>query len=149
MIVRGSTSVGAPRAALWSVLSDPARLGEALPGVDHVAIEDDRRFSADVRAATALGETPLALDFEIVEQRPGEFVRIDGAGSAGENQLALSVELSLADDGAGTTASWSADVRLRGVLGSLLQRGLPSLFNEQVGAMLAAGALMCEAAGGG
>ena len=149
MIVRGSSSVAAPREALWTVLSDPERLGEALPGVDHVEAEDARRFSAAVRATTALGETPLALDFEIVEERPGEYVRIDGSGRAGENLLALSVELSLAEAGGGTDASWSADVRLRGVLASLLQRGLGSLFNEQVEAVLGAGARMCAAADGG
>jgi carbon monoxide dehydrogenase subunit G len=81
------------------------------------------------------------MDFEIVEQRPSEHVRISGLGSAGENQLQLSIALDLAPDDEGTVASWSADVQLRGVLRSLLQRGLGSLFNEQVEAVLTAGAL--------
>ena len=76
-------------------------------------------------------------------------MRIEGSGSAGENRLTLSVELSLADDGAQTTASWNAEARLLGVLSSLLQRGLAPLFNEQVEAVLAAGARMGGATGGG
>jgi carbon monoxide dehydrogenase subunit G len=95
-------------------------------------------------ALAALGETRLAMDFEIVEQRPSEYVRISGLGSPGENQL-LSIELDLASDGEQTVASWSADVQLRGVLRSLLQRGPGSLFTEQVEAVLAAGALLSEA----
>src|ERR1039457_4522578 len=96
-------------------------------------------------ALAALGETRLAMDFEIVEQRPSEYVRISGVGSPGENQLQLSIELDLGSDGEQTVASWSADVQLRGVLRSLLQRGLGSLFNEQVEAVLSAGALLSEA----
>ena len=96
-------------------------------------------------ALAALGETRLAMDFEIVEPRPFEYVRISGLGSPGENQLQLSIELDLASDGEQTVASWSADVQLRGVLRSLLQRGLGSLFTEQVEAVLAAGALLSEA----
>ena len=97
---------------------------------------------------TALGETRLAMDFEIVEQRPSEFVRISGLGSVGENQLQLSIALDLASDGEQTVASWTATVQIRGVLRSLLQRGLGSLFNEQVEAVLAAGARLSEAASG-
>jgi hypothetical protein len=145
MIVSGSQIVAAPRDALWAVLSDPARLAEALPGVGDVSVEDERHFSAVAHPITALGETRLAMQFEIVEQRPSEYVRISGLGSPGENQLQLSIDLDLASDGEQTVASWSADVQLRGVLRSLLQRGLGSLFNEQVEAVLAAGALLSEA----
>jgi hypothetical protein len=145
MIVSGSQIVAAPRDALWAVLSDPARLAEALPGVGDVSVEDECHFSAVAHPITALGETRLAMQFEIVEQRPSEYVRISGLGSPGENQLQLSIDLDLASDGEQTVASWSADVQLRGVLRSLLQRGLGSLFNEQVEAVLAAGALLSEA----
>jgi carbon monoxide dehydrogenase subunit G len=128
-----------------AVLSDPARLAETLPGVGDVTIEDECHFSAVAHPITAVGETRVAMDFEIVEQRPSEHVRISGLGSAGENQLQPSIALDLAPDDEGTVASWSADVQLRGVLRSLLQRGLGSLFNEQVEAVLTAGALLSEA----
>jgi carbon monoxide dehydrogenase subunit G len=148
MIVTGASSVGAGRERLWGVLSDPRALGEALPGVEDVTVEDERRFSALARPASALGETPLRMDFEILEQRPQEYVRIAGSGRLGENLLALTVELELAGDGERTDASWRADVALRGVLGSLLQRSLGSVFNEQVATVLAAGARITEARGG-
>ncbi len=148
MIISGSQIVAAPRDALWAVLSDPARLAGALPGVGDVAVEDERHFSAVAHPITALGETRLAIDFEIAEQRPSEYVRISGLGAPGENQLQLSIELDLTSDGEQTVASWSADVQLRGVLRSLLQRAIGPLFNEQVEAVLAAGALLSEGAGG-
>jgi uncharacterized protein len=141
MIVSGSTVVAAPRAELWAVLRDPTCLAEALPHVGDVSIEDDRHFSAVAHPVTALGVTRVAMAFEIVEERPHEYVRITGSGSTGENLLELSIALELADDGESTAASWNADLRIRGVLSSLLQRGLGTLFNEQVDAVLAAGAL--------
>ena len=146
MIVRGSSSVSAPREQLWAVLSDPGRLAEAMPGVEGVTVEDERRFSAIALVSTALGETRLIMDFEVREQRPGEQVLITGSGRVGENLVAIEVELELADEGARTQASWRAEVLLRGVLGSLLQRGLAALLNEQVEAVLSAGAALSGAA---
>lgn len=149
MIVAGSSSVASPRERLWGVLSDPARLAGALPGVDGVSLDGERRFSALARPRTSLGETRLAMDFEIAEQRPSEYVRISGSGYAGESLLSLVIELHLADAGAQTEASWRAEVALRGVLSSLLQRSLGPLFNEQVEQVLEAGARISEGAGGG
>ena len=151
MIVHGSSVVAAPRERLWEVLSDPGRLAEALPGVDAVSIESAQRFSALARPRTALGETRLEMDFEIVEQRPSEFVRISGSGYAGESLLSLMVELELADGAAAgqTDASWRAEVALRGVLSSLLQRSIGPLLNQQVEEVLDAGARISEGAGGG
>jgi carbon monoxide dehydrogenase subunit G len=139
--VSGSSSVPAERERLWEVLSDPAGLAATLPGVDDVFVEDSTHFSARARPATALGETRIQMDFEILEERRGEYVRITGSGRAGENRVELNIELELADAaGGGTAVSWRGDLTLRGVLNSLMQRGAGTIFNEQVEAVLAAGA---------
>jgi uncharacterized protein len=145
MILSGEMSVAVAPEELWAVLSDPQRLAAALPGVSDVSIEDEHHFSAVAHPLTALGETPVSLEFEIVEVRAGEFVAIAATGSAGENLLTLSVTLELASAGEGTRASWRAEVGLRGVLASLLQRGLAELVREQVDAVLCAGAAISEA----
>jgi carbon monoxide dehydrogenase subunit G len=145
MIVSGEMTVAAAREELWAVLSDPERLAQSLPGVGDVGVEDDTHFSAVAHPITALGETRVAMEFEITEARPGEFVRIAGSGSSGENLIALSIALTLASEGAGTRASWQAELFARGVLASLLQRGLGELLREQVDAVLAAGALISGA----
>jgi carbon monoxide dehydrogenase subunit G len=148
MIIVGSRTVAAPREGLWEVLSDPARLAQSLPGVEAVSVDDERHFSAVARPRTALGETRLALEFEILEQRASEYVRIGAGGSAGEGLVAFTIELSLEQQGAETQASWRADVALRGVMRSLLQRSLAPLFNQQVEDVLEAGARISEGAGG-
>jgi carbon monoxide dehydrogenase subunit G len=138
MIVSGTSNVPVAAPALWAALSDPARLGAALPHVDGVDVHRDGRFTAHVRPRTGLGETPLRLDFEIADRREGEHVRILGEGTAGENFVALDVALDLAPAGESTDASWTADVKLRGVLASLVQRALPALVADQVNEVLAA-----------
>jgi carbon monoxide dehydrogenase subunit G len=125
-------------ADLWAALSDPARLGEALPHVDGVDTHSADEFSAWARPRTGLGETPLRMDFTVSDRREGEHVRIDGEGTAGENFVSLSVDLNLAANGDSSEASWTADVYVRGVLASLVQRALPALLTEQVNEVLAA-----------
>jgi carbon monoxide dehydrogenase subunit G len=145
MIFSGQLEVPAPRAQLWAILRDPARLAQALPGVNEVSIADERHFSAVARPLTALGETRVSMEFEVAEQREGEFVRIVGAGRSGENLISVDVSLSLSGDGEATDAAWRADVALRGVLASLLQRGIGELMREQIEGVLAAGAAISEA----
>jgi len=135
-----------PAAELWAVLSDPARLGDALPHVDTVDVRDDANFSATVRVGTGLGQTPLRMEFEIADRREGEHVRIVGTGTAGENEVWMSVSLDLSsDDDGGSAASWNADVRIRGVLSSLLQRNLPAIVSDQIDGVL----LVAQQAGSG
>ena len=146
MIVSGRSVVPMPVAELWATLSDPSRLGEALPHVDTVDVRDDANFSATLRADTGLGQTPLRMEFEIADRRDGEHVRIVGTGLAGENQLWMSVELDLSSEGDGdSAASWMADVRVRGVLASLVQRNLPALVTDQIDGVL----LVAQQAGSG
>lgn len=145
MIVSGQASLAAPREELWAVLADPGRLAQMLPHVSDISIEGEHRFSAVAHPVTALGETRVALEFEVAEQRHGEYVRIVGSGSSGENLLELDVALELSSDGDGATdASWRAELALRGVLSSLLQRVAGELLREQVESVLAAGVALSE-----
>jgi carbon monoxide dehydrogenase subunit G len=145
MNVSGRSVVPMPVAELWTALSDPSRLGEALPHVDVVDVGDDGGFSATFRVPTGLGQTPVRMDFEIADRRDGEHVRVVGSGEVGENQVWMSVGLDLSAEGDGAAASWTADVRVRGVLGSLVQRNLSALVTDQVNGVL----MVAQQAGSG
>jgi hypothetical protein len=95
MIVSGRTVVPVAVPELWAALSDPARLGQALPHVDTVDVRDDGSFSAIARPRTGLGDTPLRMEFEIADRREGEHVRIVGSGLAGENTVSLNTSSSI------------------------------------------------------
>lgn len=135
--IEGSYTASVAAPALWAALSDPERLGEALPDVGLVEVHDESSFSASVRPASNLGITPLKLDLRIGERAEGERVRITGEGSSGEHRVSFDVELGLRPGGeGGCEVSWSAEVLAYGVLGSLTQRVLPMLLRDQVDIVL-------------
>lgn len=140
MIVSGHAHVAAAPAQLWASLSDPRRLAEQLPEVQELEIADESHFAAVVQAPSALGASVFAMQFSISDRREAEHVRIEAHGLGGENLVELAIELALAPDAAGTEVDWTADVRVRGVLASLVQRALPAIVSEQVTELLTLGA---------
>lgn len=134
MRVQGKRSASVAPADLWRALSDPEALGDALPNVDLVDVEDADRFSASVRFATGVGVTPMRMQFTVADRREGEHVRIAGSGRGGEHAVRLDVSVDLAGD----VVHWTADVQVLGPLRSLGQRVIPGLVKGQVDAVLAA-----------
>lgn len=148
MQVDSTYTSSAPADALWSALSDPERLGEALPGVTYVEVESPERFSATVRPATTVGITPLDLAVEIRERDEGRRVRLVGDGAGGEHRVAFDVTLSLEPAEGGCTVAWSAGVQAYGVLASLTQRILPAILRDQVTLVLRTAEQQSATAGG-
>lgn len=138
MRVEGSRRVAIGAGALWGALSDPRRLGDALPGVEHVDVDGQDRFSVLLRPATGLGVTPLTMDFHVAERDEPRRVRITGSGRGGEHALSVDVELLIGADGDGAQVRWVSDVRVLGVLASVGQRVLPGLVREQMALLLSA-----------
>jgi carbon monoxide dehydrogenase subunit G len=137
MQVQGAHRSDVSAAALWSVLSDPERLGEALPEVGPVDVASPDAFSASVRPATNLGVTPLALAVRITERDEPRHVRITGEGDGGEQKVTFDVELTFSDvPTGGCDVAWDARVQAFGVLASLTQRVLPMLLRDQIGVVL-------------
>ena len=129
----GTHRASVPTAEMWAALSDPERLGAALPDVRWVTAEGPDAFRAGVRPTTNVGVTPLELDVRIVERDEPRRVRITGTGDGGEFRVAFDTELTLDDiEGGGCVVSWSAEVQAFGVLASLTQRVLPWLLRDQI-----------------
>ena len=130
--IEGSYQAAAGRQALWEVLSDPERLGAALPGVALVEADGGDGFSARVRPATNVGVTPLDLEVRVLERDEGRAVRLTGDGAGGEHRVAFDVTLRLSEQDGGTQVDWDAAVQAFGGLASLSQRVLPALLRDQV-----------------
>jgi len=130
--IEGSYPAKAAREALWEVLSDPERLGAALPGVGPVELDGDAGFSTRVRPSTNVGVTPLDLEVSIVDRDEGRAVRLKGDGAGGEHRVAFDVTLRLSEQDGGTQVDWDAAVQAFGGLASLSQRVLPALLRDQV-----------------
>ena len=139
MNVSGERIFDAPRATVWHVLNDPASMAKTMPGVESFDIHDDRRWTANVKIPLGLGGLKMKVDMEKVEEREPEFAKmaIKGQGVGAMMNMETSFTLSDADAG-GTAMAWSAEVKILGPVGSMGQRVLQPIVNQQVRAVLTA-----------
>jgi len=133
MIVQGERVFAAPRETVWQVLNDPASMAKTMPGVESFDIHDDRRWTANVKIPLGLGGLRMKIDMDKVEERPPEFAKLamKGSGVGAMLNMETSFTLSDAPDGA-TSMAWSADVKIAGPVGSMGQRVLQPIVNQQV-----------------
>ncbi len=138
MKIQGERTFEAPRQTVWSVLQDPAQMAELMPHVESFDVEDDRRWKANVKIPLGLGSLRMSINFEKIEERPPEFSRLHAKGTGVGALMNLDTEFNLSEQGAATAMAWEADVRIAGPVGSMGQRVLQPIVNQQVQQVLAA-----------
>jgi carbon monoxide dehydrogenase subunit G len=138
MKVAGERSFAAPRSAVWHVLNDPASMAATMPGVESFDVEDERRWRANVKIPLGLGTLGMTMDMEKTEEREPEFARLAIKGNGVGAILSMTTAFNLSDDAGGTKMDWEADVRIAGPVGSMGQRVLQPIVNQQVQHVLAA-----------
>ena len=75
---------------------------------------------------------------EKTEEREPEFARLAIKGNGVGAILSMNTAFNLSEDGGGTKMDWEADVRIAGPVGSMGQRVLQPIVNQQVQNVLAA-----------
>ena len=149
MKVQGERTFDAPRETVWDVLQDPAQMAELMPGVESFDIEDDRRWTANVKIPLGLGSLRMSINFEKTEERAPEFSRLHAKGTGVGALMNLETEFNLSEQGGATAMAWEADVRIAGPVGSMGQRVLQPIVNQQVQHVLTAlDAQIAKASGG-
>jgi len=137
--VSGERTFDAPRGTVWQVLNDPASMAKTMPGVESFDIHDERRWTANVKIPLGLGGLKMKVDMEKVEERAPEFAKlaVKGHGVGAMMSMETSFTLGDAPEG-GTSMAWSADVKIAGPVGSMGQRVLQPIVNQQVQHVLTA-----------
>ncbi|HTO24328.1 MAG TPA: SRPBCC domain-containing protein [Gaiellaceae bacterium] len=138
MNVSGERTFAAPRATVWKVLNDPASMARTMPGVESFDVQDDRHWTANVKIPLGLGGLKMKIAMEKTEERELEFAKmaIKGNGVGAMMNMTTTFELADAPDG-GTAMKWAADVKIAGPVGSMGQRVLQPIVNQQVDGVLA------------
>ena len=139
MNVSGERTFAAPRATVWKVLNDPESMAKTMPGVESFDIHDDRHWTANVKIPLGLGGLKMKVDMTKIEEREPEFAKlaVKGNGVGAMMNMETSFTLSDAPEG-GTAMAWSADVKILGPVGSMGQRVLQPIVNQQVQHVLTA-----------
>jgi len=136
--VEGTRVFAAPRDTVWEVLNDPAQMAKTMPGVESFDIQDDRHWRANVKIPLGLGGLRMSIDFEKTEERPPEFARLAAKGNGVGAIMNMVTAFNLAESGEGTEMKWEADVKIAGPVGSMGQRVLQPIVNQQVNGVLSA-----------
>jgi carbon monoxide dehydrogenase subunit G len=137
--VSGERTFAAPRAILWKVMNDPESMAKTMPGVESFDVHDDRHWTANVKIPLGLGGLKMKVDMQKIEEREPEFARmaIKGQGVGAMMTMETSFKLGDVPDG-GTAMAWEAEVKILGPVGSMGQRVLQPIVNQQVQHVLGA-----------
>ena len=150
MKLEGTKSFDAPQALVWEVLNDPERMAQTMPGVESFSVQDDRHWKANVKVPLGMGALRMSMNFEKTEERKPDYARLHAKGTGVGAMLSMDTQFELSESAGGTDMKWQADVHLLGQLGSVGQRVLQPIVNQQVQSVLAAlESQVQEAAGSG
>ena len=138
MKLEGTREFDAPRAVVWSVINDPAKMANTMPGVESFEIKDDRHWSAKVKVPLGLGGLKMSIAFEKLEERELEFASLNAKGQGVGALMNMTTSFTLSGEGETTSMAWVADVKIAGPVGSMGQRVLQPIVNQQVGHVLQA-----------
>jgi uncharacterized protein len=136
--LEGTKELHSPREVVWKVINDPAELAQLMPGVESFEIEDERHWEAKVKVPLGLGGLRMSIEFEKLEERPLEFASMKAKGTGVGALMNMTTSFTLSGDGGTTSMAWVADVRIGGPVGSMGQRVLQPIVNQQVAQVLAA-----------
>jgi carbon monoxide dehydrogenase subunit G len=138
MRIEGERRFEAPRDTVWQVLNDPASMAKTMPGVESFDIEDDRHWRAHVKIPLGPGSMRMSVSFEKLEEREPEFAKLHAKGDGVGAIMNMDTAFHLSEAEGGTSMRWEADVRIAGPVGSMGQRVLQPIVNQQVTHVLSA-----------
>jgi carbon monoxide dehydrogenase subunit G len=134
--VAGEKRFEASRETVWSVLNSPEAMAKTMPGVEGFEVRDDRHWTANVKVPLGLGGLRMKINFEKLEEREPEFARLAAKGEGVGAIMNMQTSFELAEEDGGTLMKWAADVSIAGPIGSMGQRVLQPIINQQVGNVL-------------
>jgi carbon monoxide dehydrogenase subunit G len=80
----------------------------------------------------------MSINFEKLEEEAPEFSKLNAKGTGVGALMNLVTQFRLSEADGGTAMAWEADVRIAGPVGSMGQRVLQPIVNQQVQQVLAA-----------
>ncbi len=138
MRVEGTKSLSAPRDTVWEVLNSPEQMAKLMPGVESFNVSDETHWRANVKIPLGLGGLRMSIDFTKLEEREPEFAKLHAKGNGVGAIMNMETAFHLSDAAGGTEMRWEADVKIAGPVGSMGQRVLQPIVNQQVNNVLAA-----------
>jgi carbon monoxide dehydrogenase subunit G len=138
MKVEGTRSFAAPRQTVWDVLNSPEQMAKLMPGVESFEVADATHWRANVKIPLGLGGLRMSIDFTKLDERAPEHATLAAKGNGVGAIMNMETAFDLSEEAGGTHMKWEADVKIAGPVGSMGQRVLQPIVNQQVNNVLAA-----------
>lgn len=119
------------REDLWSLLHDPVRLAQCIPGCETLEEVEPDRYTAIMKIGVASIKGTYNGKVEIADkQAPSRYkLVVEGSAAPGFVRGAADMELSIAEDGQ-TLLSMNAEAEVGGLLASVGQRFLGGIAKQ-------------------
>jgi carbon monoxide dehydrogenase subunit G len=134
--VAGEREFSAPLRTVWTVLNDPGSMAATMPGIESFDVKDDRHWRANVKIPLGLGGLKMSVDFTKLEEREPEFAKLQAKGNGVGAIMNMETQFHLSEAAGGTHMRWEANVNIGGPVGSMGQRVLQPIVNQQVTSVL-------------
>ena len=139
MKLEGTKEFDAPRAVVWSVINDPSKMAKTMPGVESFEIADDTHWQREGRgAARPRGHEDVDRFHEARGAAALESASLNAKGTGVGALMNMTTSFTLSGEGETTSMAWEVDVKIAGPVGSMGQRVLQPIINQQVGNVLTA-----------
>lgn len=120
MLIEGSKTLAAPRAAVWKALNDPELLRLTIPGCREVAELAPGKLEIGLSAAVGPIKTSFNVELDKLDVVELESYTLRGKGSAGAAGSASgAVRVALSDIDQGTLLTYAAETEISGKVAQL------------------------------
>jgi len=120
MHIEGSYRLDAPVKKAWDFVSNPEKIGNCLPGLEHLEVKDPENFNVTVKVGISFVRGSFKFTFRLLDQTPPSRSRFEAIGKGAGVSVKLNASVQLADLGNNATQlNWQADADLGGLLTEL------------------------------
>ncbi len=125
--IQGSVVVDAPREDVYRLLLDPELMKQVINKIPGISVErlekvSDSEFNGTATIGVAMVKGTYDGKIRILEQRPGEYVKLRGDGKGGGNWTSGEAELTLVQQDGQTVMNYLGQGNISGQLASVGQR---------------------------
>jgi len=125
MLLEGEFTVDADRETAYQFLVDPNQVGNHLPDVEELDVEDQENFTVKAKVGISYIKGSMVMKLQIMDKEPPVRAKVVGRGAGLASVVDMTTYFNLEEAGEGkTTIKWSGEIAIGGKLASFGGGGL-------------------------
>ncbi len=130
----GRVEIHAPRAMVWTFVTDPDQIASCVPGVQSIEKLEGDRFKAHAKVGSGFFSAKVVVDVEFTEIHEPDDATVHARGHAPGSAVDATAKIVLTDGAAGSTVvGWTADVTISGMIASVGAGRIDGTANQGIG----------------